>query len=505
MRDNISPAFFLFLSLAGGIFFWRFQFSISIYLYLLTGCALFVAGLGMAVYGFACVVPWWAWKSGVYKRFLIYALSLSMGFILALSVILSLYSEGKNRFWGVPYYRVKECWGTIERDSRFIERENHTRFVVRVDRVSYGEGEMVGEIDEIALVFVNGKYFFYKGQVIAIAAPIKPVNIEKGERKWNWIINTSINSITLLGFDNYSDFLRFKVINLISKRINRMSYPVSELFRALFLGFKGGLNYDFIDTFRRSGTIHVLALSGLHVGIIFLIISFLLLPLGYPLLRFGLSSLLIFAYLFITGFSSSLVRSALMLFFFGFCKITDRDINPINVLSLSAVTILLFSPLSLFSLSFQLSFLSVLGIVTFGGWLINSFGKQVPHLVLIPISFGLGAQVAVSPVLIMKFGIFYPVGVIASVFIVPLITLYLWTGILLILLPGFIFDVLVGPVSALLDFLHYFILSVNKFFSSLPGVKIESMKNIWGLLWIIVFVVIITLLKVDRRKVTDEL
>ncbi len=515
VRENISPALFIFLSLAGGIFFFRFHLPIFVYSYLLTGCAILISSFGIAIYGFDSL---WngAGKSektgGVYKRIGVYSISFSFGLILALSVIMGLYCEEENRFLGVPYYSVTKLWGTVRRDSRYAESENSTRFTLEVKRVGSGSGEYVeGVIDRVS-VCLDGKYFFYRGEKLIVNTPVK--QFYRGGRvddlgykymancSTDWVVYSDIDSIEVLGFRSFLQFFRFRVINWLNKRIDRIGYPASELFRALFLGFKGGLNDTFIDTFRTSGTIHVLALSGLHVGIIFLIISFILLPFGHPIFRFVISIVLIFLYLFITGFSPSLVRAALMLFFFGFCKIMDRDVNPINIICLSAIVILMFSPLSLFSLSFQLSFLSILGIVTLGRWLINYLKGVFPNFIRVPLSFGLGAQIAVGPVLIVNFGVIYPIGIVASLIVVPLVTLFLWLGIPLVLLPTPIFEILVTPVSIVLDFLHYLILLINKFFSSLPGAKIEGMRSIFALLWGAIFLVAIIFLGVEEEGKT---
>lgn len=144
---------------------------------------------------------------------------------------------------------------------------------------------------------------------------------------------------------------------------------------ALTLGYKGDLDRGVIQSFQRSGAAHVLAVSGLHTGIVYGLIVFLLTfgrrykPLyDQTLLRCCQSALvlaLLWCYAYLTGLTPSVVRSALMLSLVELARLCHRPPFTLNVVFLSMVLILAVRPTDLFNVSFQLSYSAVIAIVAF--------------------------------------------------------------------------------------------------------------------------------------------
>lgn len=144
---------------------------------------------------------------------------------------------------------------------------------------------------------------------------------------------------------------------------------------ALTLGYKGDLDRGVIQSFQRSGAAHVLAVSGLHTGIVYGLIVFLLTfgrrykPLyDQTLLRCCQSALvlaLLWCYAYLTGLTPSVVRSALMLSLVELARLCHRPPFTLNVVFLSMVLILAIRPTDLFNVSFQLSYSAVIAIVAF--------------------------------------------------------------------------------------------------------------------------------------------
>lgn len=139
--------------------------------------------------------------------------------------------------------------------------------------------------------------------------------------------------------------------------------------KALFLGDKSSLSEDTRKNYTRTGAVHVLAVSGLHTGII---ASILLSVLGLFSWRRNLSWLKLllfwsglFGYVALTGFSPSVQRSAVMFGILFAGKILRKEANGFNSLGLSAIVLLAFNPLLLFELGFQLSYCAVAGILAF--------------------------------------------------------------------------------------------------------------------------------------------
>jgi competence protein ComEC len=148
--------------------------------------------------------------------------------------------------------------------------------------------------------------------------------------------------------------------------------------------------------------------------------------------------------------------------------ILDRDTRTLNLLSLAAAGILLADPAAAGELSFQLSFLSLLGILLLGPQLRRLLTPPLPPFLGSAVSMSLGAQAATTPVLLAVFGAAYPAGALAALPLIPLVTVFLWGGLaalLLSLLP-------VPPLLAVpLEVLHRGILATLGFFSRFPPLR----------------------------------
>ena len=170
---------------------------------------------------------------------------------------------------------------------------------------------------------------------------------------------------------------------------------------AITLGYKADLTDDLQEAFRASGTAHILAVSGLHVGIIYAIINALFSFLGNRRKWFVARQLLVitalWAYALIAGLSPPIVRAAIMLTLFCIGKAWNRSGFTFNTLAAAAFFILLFNPFSLFDLSFQMSFMAVIAILYFQPIIRNLYTPQNKAARYVgPLSF-LSAQLGVFP------------------------------------------------------------------------------------------------------------
>ena len=157
--------------------------------------------------------------------------------------------------------------------------------------------------------------------------------------------------------------------DLEHKILNSNLNPLTQnMVIAVLLG-----NDNFIDSSTREdysvvGVAHVLALSGLHVAIIAMLLWFLLFPLDYlraKKLRLVLTLLLLIGYAVLTGLSPSVVRSTVMIAFVFMSMLFYRRSTPLNSVAAAALVILVFSPMSLYSVGFQLSFITVASLIFF--------------------------------------------------------------------------------------------------------------------------------------------
>ena len=185
---------------------------------------------------------------------------------------------------------------------------------------------------------------------------------------------------------------------------------------ALTLGYRENLDKGVQRSFSVSGAMHVLAVSGLHTGIVWGIVVWLLTLGGWfkPLweekwkrwLLNIIAIVLIWMYAFVTGLSPSVMRSALMLSFWALSGLLEKQISRWNPLFAAAVIILIINPLALWSVSFQLSFAAVAGIMLIGQKMQRSISlkgrmlQYVGGLMLVSVA----AQIATMPLTMHYFG-----------------------------------------------------------------------------------------------------
>lgn len=209
---------------------------------------------------------------------------------------------------------------------------------------------------------------------------------------------------------------------------------------AITLGYKNDLSEKLQEAFRISGTAHVLAVSGLHVGIIYLVINLMFSFLGKHGKRYVFRQLIVIIilwwYVFIAGMSASVVRAAIMLTINCIGNISHRKGFTYNKLAAAAFFILIYNPYSLFDVSFQLSFGAVLAILYFQPKIqslyspTNLISKYLWNMSTVT----LAAQLGIFPLVLYYFGTFPTYFFITNLLVVPLVGLIIYIAVPLIIL-----------------------------------------------------------------------
>jgi competence protein ComEC len=208
-----------------------------------------------------------------------------------------------------------------------------------------------------------------------------------------------------------------------------------QIAAALLLGQKENLDKEIKNAYAETGTMHILAVSGLHVGIIYAILLF---PLRGIKLKSGQKKiyliaviLLIWTYAVLTGFSPSVVRAATMFSLFTAGQMRKRKPSSFNILAFSAMLMIAMDPGVIFEVGFQLSYAAVAGILLIQPlianlWLPpNRFSEYIWQLTAV----SLAAQLATFPLSVYYFHIFPTYFLIANLFIIPLSFLVMSVGI----------------------------------------------------------------------------
>lgn len=249
------------------------------------------------------------------------------------------------------------------------------------------------------------------------------------------------------------------------------------LLSAMTLGERSQISADLRQDFSVSGGSHIMALSGLHLGIIYALLLLLMqsvMRLVAGRVNVGIfwhhaivqmvSLLAIWIYVLLVGMSPSVVRSAVMLSIYGLASIFNRDHFSLNSLALAAIIMLVLNPLDLWDMGFQMSFLSVLGILL----IVPKSHSWWVKVILLPVA----AQLMVAPLIMYYFGRFSTYFLLTNLIVVPCATVILYGTILLLLLsPLAVLQHAVAYVlSGILSFMQYGV----SFIAHLPGASIES-------------------------------
>ncbi len=248
---------------------------------------------------------------------------------------------------------------------------------------------------------------------------------------------------------NYKAHTAFGIAAIIRKHINfqlkKHKFTVEELaiINALFLGQRQDISQEVFSNYANAGAIHILAVSGLHIGIILFILNFLFKPIekfknGYLFKTILLVSIL-WGFAIIAGLSASVTRAVTMFSIVAIAMHLKRPTSIYNTFAISMFIILLFKPLFLFDVGFQLSYLAVFAIVVIDPLLYNLwkpknwFLNKYWHTLTITIS----AQFGIIPVSLYYFHQFPSLFFISNLVIIPLLGFILGFGIFIILLASF--------------------------------------------------------------------
>ncbi len=208
---------------------------------------------------------------------------------------------------------------------------------------------------------------------------------------------------------------------------------------AILLGYDEMLSLELRKGYIAAGAMHVLCVSGLHVGIIFLIFGLVLRFLERirhgVLLRGMLLLLIIWFYAFITGLSPSVMRSAFMISFLVVGQMLKRRGQAINSLAAAALFILIIDPASLFSIGFQLSFTAVAGILLFQRGLAQlvGFRNRIAGYLWEATTVALAAQISTTPFVLYYFNQFPLYFWLSNLFLTPLSFMIISLGMLMLL------------------------------------------------------------------------
>ncbi len=296
------------------------------------------------------------------------------------------------------------------------------------------------------------------------------------------------DDVRLLQKQSGNIFLTKLVIPLRKYILNIFDNHIDSPQRALIAGFLIGevrfIPPEVHQNFRDTGTLHLLAVSGSNVALVIGTVELILLLAWVPSRQrhiIALFVIIIFSYLSYN--QPSVVRASVMISLYLLGRLAYRKVNYINILSMAAILILVFEPLMLWDVGFQLSFAATFGLVYFLPLIYRrlstagSVRKKIPGFILMTFLSSAVAQLAVAPILAANFNTIPIIGLFANLLIVPLASIAVILSLFLVFLGWF------GPLGSLLGFISdqvlAFTINCVNFFAEFPLAKIAIASPEW--------------------------
>ena len=252
---------------------------------------------------------------------------------------------------------------------------------------------------------------------------------------------------------------------------------------AMAMGDKSALNQETKEAYSISGTSHILAVSGLHIGIIFQLIILLLGGKRRSKLTIILSTTIVWAYVIFIGFPASAVRAATMLSIYSMVLLSLRPDPTLNTLALAYIIMVLVNPFHIFDIGFQMSFLAVGSILLFYPlfFCLLSSHSNIIRAIWGLFCVSLAAQIGTLPLIVFYFGRISCYSLITSFIAIPAATLILYLCVLLFILsPLTYISFLASSIEGLMQLVMNVLTSITQFIntafrltSMLPGASIE--------------------------------
>ncbi|AWX44000.1 ComE operon protein [Flagellimonas maritima] len=394
---------------------------------------------------------YWAHKRQTREGFPFFELTtISTTIALGIVIVTLAKSEDLPNHYSKRNLDKHNLW-ELKVEEELKQNQYSQRYVVKVisleNRRSSGKIILSLPSDSTAKKFQLDDELFIFSSVKTIAPPLNPhqFNYKKYLEKQGIYhqIQGDPEAITLK--DKASCTLRGLAANLrerIILKLKKEDFGKDELgvIQALLLGQRSDIPEETYNSYIDAGAVHILAVSGLHVGILLLLLQFLLSPLEWVpkgrTLKLALIVILLWSYAFVAGLSPSILRAVTMFSFFAYAMYLNRPTNSFNIVALSMLFILLIKPLFLFQVGFQMSYAAVFAIV----WIYPKLQRfwfpkhYIVRKIWQLLSVSVSAQLGVLPISLFYFHQFPALFFVSNLMIVPFLGFILGLGILVIVL-----------------------------------------------------------------------
>lgn len=405
-----------------------------------------------------------------------YLLILSIG---SLSLYIHQDFHAKNHYSKLVIKEKNSIKGLVVEELK--PNEFYTKFIVKID--SFNHKKSSGKL----LVYFSkknpdslliGDLVSFKSEVKPIAKNYNPDTFDYANYMENQNVFHQIKCFEndyfignkVENFNFYINKLRKKLVH--SFDAHYFSIRTKSIINALLLGQKQQIDSATLNDYKNAGVVHILAISGLHIGIIYTFFNFIF---GFlnrvkhgKTIKLVLIILLLWLFALISGMSASITRSVTMFSVIAFGTFLNRKNFMFNAIAASFLLLLIYNPLLVFDVGFQLSYSAVISILLFQPFYHKFYYSKNKIIVYITDLFlvSLTAQLGVLPFMLLYFKQVPTLFLVANFVVIPVATLVLIFGIIVLFL-NFAYlplALLLGKlISTLIEFMNNYIRWLSSF------------------------------------------
>lgn len=358
----------------------------------------------------------------------------------------------KEILWPTHFSKISAGGVYLARVSEPLQEKDHTyKTILRVVAIKKGskvvkaEGRILTYFakDSIRNVPPDGSLIAISGDIQEISPPQNPgaFDYRKYMASNNVYHQVYLNEYSWKILEKPKGFNLYRTAREISDKFisilndNGLKGKEFAVASALILGQSDMLDNETLQAYSGSGVMHILSVSGLHVGVIYIIISFLLGFMkkkgGQLYLKTIIILITIWAYAILTGLSPSVMRAATMFTFISFGNASRRNVHIINSLSVSAIFLLLIDPLMISNIGFQLSYLAILGIVFINKPIAELWNptNRILSYAWDLVAVSVAAQIVTAPLAVLYFHQFPTYFIPANLVAIPVSFLAIYSGV----------------------------------------------------------------------------
>ena len=377
-------------------------------------------------------------------------------------------------------------------DKKLNSNEKNKRYEVKILKVN-------DEINHLGLVLSVPKEekeldfkHFYKAEIYLnkVKANAQDFGFDYQKylgRKQIYFQGYAPNSFQVAEKENltFSEKIRQKRLEVLQNIDQaKLSEKSKEFTKGIILADRTEMDRETVEDFSKSGLVHILAISGSHMAIIFWLILLLLKPIfpaNFRNVPIVISLIFIWLFAIFIDFGSSVIRSCIMITAYYFYVLLQRKPDLLHAMAISGLAILIFDTNQLFDVGFQLSFIAVFGIF----WLNEPILKYLPkpknnvqNFLVNVVSISIAAQLATLPLVIYYFHQYSLISIVANLVVIPFSEIIIIFALLMTILLGFGFDI--SWLNALYDSGVQLVLKVIHFFASLDVFFFKNIPMHWS-------------------------